>query len=74
MKDCRMIGCCQCKGNHHVRIHEERKQRADVLALIPDIRGCTFSGDCVMPLISFHVKGDEIRGNIGYRLKEKLDH
>ena len=43
-------------------IHEERKQRTNVLAPIADVGGYTFSGDFVMPLISFDVKGNEIWG------------
>ena len=43
-------------------IHEERKQRTNVLAAIVDVSGYTFSGDCVMPLISFDVKGNEMWG------------
>ena len=62
VKDCRKTGCFQCKCNHHVSIHEERKQRTNVLAPIADVSGYTFSGDCVMPLISFDVKGNEIWG------------
>ena len=60
VKDCRKRCCLQCKGNHHLSIHEERKQRTNVLAPIADVGGYTFSGDCVMPLISFDVKRNEI--------------
>ena len=43
-------------------IHEERKQRTNALAPIADVSGYTFSGYCVMPLISFDVKGNETWG------------
>ena len=62
VKDCRRRGCFQCKGNHHVSIHEDRKQKNDVSSSTADVSGYTFSGDCVMPLIPFEVKGVEIWG------------
>ena len=62
VKDCKKRGCFQCRGNHHVSIHEERKQKIHVPLPAADISGYTFSGDCVMPLIPFDVKGVEIWG------------
>ena len=74
VKDCRKRGCFQCKGNHHVSIHEERKQRTNVLAPIADVSRYAFSGDCVMPLISFDVKGNMIWGILDTGSTKNWDH
>ena len=74
VKDCRKRGCFQSKGNHHVSISVETKQRTNVLTPTADVCGCTFFGDCVMPLTSFNVKGNEIWKILDSGSTKRLDH
>ena len=57
MRDCKKRGCFICKGSHHSSLHEERSRNdgGSLTVLTP-------SEECILPLIPFEVKGEEVWG------------
>ena len=57
MRDCKKRGCFICKGSHHSSLHEERSRNYGGSLTVP-----TPSEECILPLIPFEVKGEEVWG------------
>ena len=57
MKDCKKRGCFICKGNHHSSLHEERSRNEG-----GNLTGFTPSEECILPLLPFEIRGEEIWG------------
>ena len=48
VKDCKKKGRFQGRGNHHVSINKDRKQKTHVSSPAAGISGYTFAGDFVI--------------------------